>query len=320
MALKISGAIAALLLLALSARQLTLPQPVYACTGGWGSFEEYARAADAVAVVQVLSAGDARNAAPSVTPSALYLGASQPLLSPSGTPLAGAGAPPSPNVLPYGLARALTLPATSPQLPFDLTGFGARLRVEQMVAGILPSEFDVDAAVRQGLEKQLRVMEANPGAISPCPLGFGMLTYMPGERLLLFLRRDANDKTQWDGTVRLSLTGDAAVNSMVYPGGTSYPILTVSTEVRGAFFADLPADSLPSNSESETPKMSGLWSIKADSVPVTRLVAAAQAIRIGAPILPLRPPIDPDPTLSPAVPRLRPPDTGDGGLAVVLID
>jgi len=286
------------------------PKGVLACTGGYSGFEEYSRLAGAVAVVDVITAGGVQNNAPPLIPLGSSLSASpSPSASPTPTWTAtpsgpGANAPtpavptPSPTVTPEGPPDF----RAGRQLPFDLTGYGARLRVTELVAGSLPSIVEIDGSVRRGFEQQMRYLEAYPGYVLPCPLGFLAYRYAAGQRYLLFL---GLERDEWYTMVRLRLRGDQVLISQA---SLDYytPSLVVGGALRQAFFADLPAENLPANSPGPVPLMSDKWLIESESVSLDIFGAAVLEVRS----------VDPAST-SPSntgAPSIRPPDTGDGGL------
>jgi hypothetical protein len=188
------------------------------------------------------------------------------------------------------------------QLPFDLTGYGARVRIINLVDGSLPAIVDIDAATRRGMEQAVRYLEAYPGYVLPCPLGFLAYRYAAGQRFVLFLGLERNE---WYTMVRLPLRGDRV---LVTQTSLDYytPSLVVGSAMREAFFADLPAENLPANSPGSVTIMSDKWLIESASVGLDVFAAAVRSVRSAPPASTSASDAGP--------PSIRPPDTGDGGL------
>jgi hypothetical protein len=223
------------------------PGPAHACTGGFLPFEQEARRAAAIAVVEVLSTGGPEN--------------SQPVLPPSYTPQQ----PPGPRY-------------TGP-IP-DLEGVGARLRVESAIAGWLAAEIDVDAASRKNLEQQIRRVESNLPMVSNCQPGIGIQRYAAGERYLLFFQQPTGGPSSgalYSG-LRYLLDGDQALIATGSGDNAGRYPLWVTADVKNAYFSQFPTIDRPWSERREE-----AYLIAANSMPVATLVAAIQGLRAGGP-------------------------------------
>jgi len=147
------------------------PQPASACTGGGGAFDESARSAPMIVIVEAVEVGDATNRAPTVTPTAT------PTVTAT-TPAGTATTPPTPADAP--------LPTAAP-VALDLAGIGATFRLVQSLAGPAPSRIELFWSDRARIEQELRQIEAGVPVIISCALDAFIPRIAAGARYLLFL-------------------------------------------------------------------------------------------------------------------------------------
>ncbi len=203
-------------------------------------------------------------------------------------------------------------PFVSRQLPFDLTGIGARVRITNPIAGEAAGLFDIDSNIRRGTEQDIRRIEANPTFILPCPLGFLVTRYTVGQRLLLFAGRENNELyTMVALPVTQPLEGDDVLFSTENGDGLNYA-LTVSTALRQTVFAEFPAANSLTQGMTQLP--TDRWSILSRKVPLGTVIRAIVSLRLSEPGSPLRINHDLDIPIEFRPQQIRPPDTGDAGL------
>ncbi|HWC31313.1 MAG TPA: hypothetical protein VG845_14620 [Dehalococcoidia bacterium] len=248
---------------------------VYACSVVIGPLDIYAADADVVAVVRVVSAGNAEVTAPTVMPA----------------PTATAG----------------PVPPLHPQTrrdDVDLRGIGARVRLVEAVGGAVPgAEFDVDASRRREVESLIRREEADPNFQYPCDFDFAVPRYAPGETWLLFLSTHETGGLVTEARMRVQ--GD---NVVIRPtAGEILLALEMSSPVYYKHFAGIAATELTDQFEHGDARFGdgSVWTLVSGSAPVDWVVAAVRDIRSGEVYR----------TQSPRPPGLiRPPDTGNAGL------
>jgi hypothetical protein len=249
---------------ALSGLLLSAPR-AYACSIGQITFDEAVREADAGAVVQVTAVGGPENKAPA-------------------QPAASDPRPPRPRPV------------------FDLSGYGATLRLHELVFGTLPAQFEVDTEARASMERELRSIEAT-GLVSPCPVGTAVARYVEGYYYLTLLEQTASGwSTYLTFNYRIDGSGSDLLTEPLFDGEKPWSIVLRRLELR-RFFAALPAHRIypqspePSRADglisTPVPADEEVWQLEA-RVPLEPMVQAIRALHSSA--------------------RVRPPDTGSGGL------
>lgn len=206
-----------------------------------------------MALVEVIAAGDSINRAP-----------------PRGTP-------------------ATPLSAAAQGHLFDLTGYGGRLRVVELISGSMPQEVDVDAGVRSGLEEGLRGIEAT-GNVPPCRLDSFRTRYEPGGMYAaLLIERDSG----WQTQIAYRVSGEDALVTNDYSPGAVSPPLTLGDELHETFLKGVDAKAeYPEGVE--TGPLGQVWMVTADRVPLSSLLDAMRAAHKAS---------------------IQPPATGSAGLA-----
>jgi len=235
----------------------------FACSIGTVTLEQAVREADAAAVIHVESVRGPENNATRLAPVATV----QP-------------------------------PTSSRTRPVDLTGYGATLRVYSPVFGELPSQFDVDKEVRQGMEHGLRVIES--GLVPPCPVGIAVAHYVPGQYYVVLLQKT---ESGWGSfyTFNYRVEGPDLLTTKVYEQeqreGAGPWEIEMRRPLYGRFFASTgqkvypSIDAPPGLVVSEEDE---IWRLNGQRVSLGTFVVALRFAR--------------------AQPSIRPPDTGDGGL------
>jgi hypothetical protein len=185
--LRLFGAVAFAGVLALAAllNPRVAVRPAYACTGAWPSMDDVARNAHAIAIVRAAEVGgpDYTIGPVTVTP--------QPTATATATVSVTATGTTSPTTSPTATSTATpSVTDAAPPRPasFDLTGYGAHLVVERVLLGSLPTEVDIDAARRLGIDRDLRLQEQPQLTIRPCPIAFLVPKYEAGQSYVMFLR------------------------------------------------------------------------------------------------------------------------------------
>lgn len=221
-------------------------EPTLACTGGFTL--EVAATYDGVliALVDVVSAGDAVNRAPTLTPTV------------TSTP-APDGTPPSPPVVERE-------PFPTPK-GFTLEGYGATVRVVETLAGTAPGAvFEVDARTRAGIEQELLQYEA--GLISSCEPGAFSFRFTAGVRYLVFLNDDQG--SGFNTLFRLPVLGNEVLLAGSDVPGDESMALYMTADLYHRFFEGEPG---------EVVDASDYASIQTDRIPLASVLAAVAYVR-----------------------------------------
>jgi len=182
--------------------------------------------------------------------------------------------------------------------PIDLTGYGPTLRVYSPVFGDLPSQFEVDTEVRQGMERGLRVIES--GFVPPCPVGLAVAHYVSGQYYVVLLQKT---KSGWGSfyTLNYRVEGPDLLTTKVFEQeqreGAGPWEIEMRRPLYERFFAGTGQKAYPSIDAPPSLVVSAedeIWRLSGQRVSLATFVAALSFAR--------------------AQPSIRPPDTGDGGL------
>ncbi|MPZ49703.1 MAG: hypothetical protein GEU75_10500 [Dehalococcoidia bacterium] len=199
------------------------------------------------------------------------------------------------------LAPVASPPALSSRTrPIDLRGYGATMRVYQPVFGELPAQFDVDIEARQQMERGLRAVEA--GTVPPCPVGIAVAHYIAGQYYIVLFKKT---ESGWQSylTFNYRIEGPELLTTKVYE--------QEQREWAGPWEVDLPqplyerffagtgrrvypgTDAAPL--DSAVARENEVWRLDGPRVSLGTFVALLKFAH--------------------AQVSIRPPDTGDGGLA-----
>jgi hypothetical protein len=232
-----------------------------ACSVGMVTLEQAANDADAAAIVFAESVRGPENTAPPLGPVA--------------------------TVTPLSRTR-----------PVDLTGYGATLRVHTPIFGELPPQFDVDVAVRQGMEQGLRMIES--GFVPPCHVGSTTAHYIPGQYYLVLLEQTESGWNSWL-SFNYRVEGPDLLTTKVYQQEQRVGAGPWEIELRGPlyerFFAGAGHKIYPSSDAPPGVVVSPhdeVWRLDGPRISLGDYVAALRFAR--------------------TQPSIRPPTTGDGGL------
>jgi hypothetical protein len=242
--------------------------PAFACTPGPPFGLESAATAETIAVVEVVEAGSSMNSAPTVTPT-------------SALPVF----PPSADVSTTATSSAV---ATATPYTFDLSGYGATLRVvDVLVGGDVPEIIEAGREGRAFMEREVREREAYRGPpiiFSDCPIEWNAHRWIAGARYLVFAGKAADGGTA--ATFRYRVEGDWLVLEQrpVEDPLFHIEVLGLQEATYRRYFAGVPARI-----------ENGIAIITADRVPLARVLDAVTALRGGR--------------------EIAPPETGSAGLA-----
>lgn len=243
--------------------------PALACTPGPPFGLESAAMANTVALVEAVEAGSSVNAAPTVTP------ASAPSASPTATSRTPAD-PPSPPV------------ATATPYTFDLSGYGATLRVVDVLMGDdVPPVIVAGQEGRAFMEREVRDRQAYRGPpiiFSDCPIEWNAHRWQAGARYLIFASRSADESVAV--TFRYRIEDDSLVLEQLPLDDPLFLIEAFGMQegTYRRYFRGVPAHI-----------ENGIAFIQADRVALSSVLDAVAALRRGGGIMP--------------------PETGSAGLA-----
>jgi hypothetical protein len=189
--------------------------------------------------------------------------------------------------------------------PIDREGYGASVRLHTTIIGSLPSTFDLDAEVRRGMERSIRAIES--GYVPPCPVNFVIAHYIPKQYYLVLLEKDNGGNWQTYATFNYRVEGPDLLTTKVYPEeqrGSSGPWpIEINLPMYERFFAGLPERSVYTDllKDRVVPPEEDIRHLEAERVSIDAYIAALRATRAQP--------------FTPFEPSIRPPTTGDAGLA-----
>ena len=236
---------------------------LHACTGGfYGPLEHLAQYPN-IFLAEAVSVGDNISRAPTLTPT--FTSTATPGSNAARTPIP---TPPSPPDAPFAPPTAST--------PFDVSGYGATLRVLNSYTGDVAGLVELDWVSRGYVERAAR--EQDGGLISSCAPGQFSYRYQAGQQYLVF----AGEFEQLGLTTfaRFQLDGTDVV---VHDPDVTYFSMTADTWRR--FFTSVPYEPFENSADGN---------VTADRVPLASVLRAVAYLRND--------------------PRIYPPDTGSAGL------
>ncbi|MEX2247012.1 MAG: hypothetical protein WEC75_10020 [Dehalococcoidia bacterium] len=273
----ISAATLAISLIVMNTRR---PAPVEACSPAPPSSHEPYLRTDLVALVDVIAAGGAENAAPTLTPTpAPAVDTPTAAATPTGSrrfriELPAATATPTATLPPSA--------ASTPYWPLALDGRGATLRIAETYAGAADGELRVDDAWRAQFERDLREYFEGPYR-SSCQPG-GPPRYTVDGQYLVFVSTDNRLGTHTVVRYRV-VDGEVVLNDPAFPPW-EWGYLQVGTAAYRRFFAGIEYRDVEGATEP-------LVLITAARVPLENVLHLALAVRNGV---------------------ILPPETGSAGL------
>ena len=181
------------------------------------------------------------------------------------------------------------LPGSSRTRPVDLTGYGATARVHARIFGDLPPRFNVDTAMRRQMEVAQRQVEA--GYVPPCPVDFGAPRYLAGSYYLVLFEHDEAGWSTYE-MANYRLVGNQLLAERETEGEKHVSPLALMRPAFLRFFDGLRASLLYTDTTAALDEQ--VWRLEG-RVPLQPVVDALTALR--------------------GTPSIRPPTTGDAGLA-----